>query len=522
MYQTSDEYKALVADGDLRTAKIEGTIKLLNGKTINLDGDNIEIDSVSIDWSSSSGSSLKFGTVIKGELSLSFFIEMDNYYELIGSEVKLSYFLNDEEVPLGIYTVTEPKRSGRNIKILCYDNLSKIDFALGNNGTNGTAYSILKWIEKNTGVKLANTEEEIKAFTNSDVVINVSNNVFGSYIDVLSEVCSVMCAFATINRKGELEIREYKTSPVSTIHPDLIFNASVCDYNCKYTELVSSIDSITYTNTAGDGKGLTYNYSSQVIKGTTSIINGILRNMINKMSKIEYTPGTFSVMCDPSYDLGDMIRILPDGNYIFKEINTIITSFNWSYLNSTRIKSSGENPYLQSSATASTPGGSSTAIAKANSTYIATFENVESYTVSKSEIIISKIDYVNGENDTLVLSGQCEVDVTTEGDFSVSYYLNGAANSFSPVQHLTVGKHILNFSCWFNTEESNMLLVLEIGLTSTGAGTVAADKVRSYVLGTTTSAGRFMTNNVFEEEIPVVTWNNEIYPEGYERGEADV
>ena len=517
MYNTSDNYKSLVLAGDFSTAKIKGTIKQLNGNIITLDEDNIETDSVRIDWSCSSGSSLKYGTVIKGEMDLSFFIEMQNYYELIGATVKLSYFLDDEEIPLGIYTVSEPKRSGRKIKLTCYDNMSKIDFSLGNSGTNGTAYTILKWVEKNTGVELANTEEEIKSFVNSSEVLNISNNVFGSYIDVLAEICSVMCAFATINRFGQLEIREYKTEPVATIIPDIIFNASVCDYKSKYTELVSTIDSVSYTNTSGDGSGLTYSFTSQIVKGTTSSINAVLRNMINKMSKLEYTPANLSMICDPSYDLGDMVTICADGNYIMHNINSVITSINWTFLGDTSIKSAGENPYLQSSAVSGGTSNSTAAIAKNNATYIATFENAESYTINDEEKIISSIDYTNGENDTLIINGQCEIEVTSNGNFEIHYYIDGVKNSFTPIQYLTEGKHILNFSCWFSLEESNYLFSVQIGITGTGTGTIAADKVRSYVLGTTLAAGRFYTNNVFEETIPAKTFKNDIYPAGYEK-----
>ena len=94
-------------------------------------------------------------------------------------------------------------------------------------------------------------------------------------------------------------------------------------------------------------------------------------------------------------------------------------------------------------------------------------------------------------------------------------------NSFTPIQHLTEGKHILNFSCWFNLEESNYLFSVQIGIVGTGEGTIAADKVRSYVLGTTLAAGKFYTNNVFEETIPIQTFKNDIYPAGYEKEDEE-
>ena len=48
------------------------------------------------------------------------------------------------------------------------------------------------------------------------------------------------------------------------------------------------------------------------------------------------------------------------------------------------------------------------------------------------------------------------------------------------------------------------------------------DKIRTYTLGTTTSEGKFITNNVFTEEIDMRKYKNNIKPLGYKEDDKDV
>ena len=525
MYNTSDNYKARVSDGDVSGAVIYGTIKMPDLTEISLTEDNLKSGSISISLKSCSGSKLEVGTSIKGQLTFSFYHTISNQYKLIGSSVVLYYKLDDDIIPLGIYTVSSTNRSGNCITLTCYDNMMKLDKTIGNRGTNGTPYGILKWISKNTGVELSQTEEEILNMPNGSNVVNVGVGVYSSYTDILKDLSGMLCGFATINREGKLEIRQYQTSPCRTLQVRQRINTKISDYECYITELLSNINSISYTSTAGDGSGLTYNFSSKMINGITSVIEKSLRNIINSLSKIDYIPAEVKIVSDPSIDLGDMITILPDGRTVQEDTNTLITSISWVYKSSNQIKSVGENPYMSSSSssTSGSAASSSSAISKNNSTYIATFENAEEYSIESTEQAISSIDYTNGENDIVVLGGQCEICITTAGTVKIGYYQQNLKNTFTPSQYLTEGKHILNFSCHFLTEETNTLINYLITLISEdgAVGTVAVDKVRTFALGTTTSAGKFITNNVFEEEIDIRKYTNNIIPLGYKEEKED-
>lgn len=523
MYKTSDNYKARIDDGNVAGSFISGTIKMSNGTEIQLSNDNIKSGTVNISLQACS-SKLQIGTAIKGQLTFSFYNDISNQYALIGSTVKLSYQLDDDIIPLGIYIVSSTSRSGNCISLTCYDNMMKLDKNIGNKGTNGTPYNILSWISKNAGVELAQTEEEISQMTNGTEVVNVGVGVYSSYIDILKDIAGMLGGFATINRSGQLEIRTYQTEPCRTLQVRQRLSTKISDYQCYITELVSNINSIVYTNTTGDGSGLTYNFSSKMINGNTTSINKMLRNVLNKISKIDYIPSEIKIISDPSIDLGDMITIIPDGRTVKENTNTLITSISWVYKSSNQIKSVGENPYLSSSSsTSSSASSSSSAIAKNNSTYIATYENAQTFDLAEKEVVISSIDYTNGENDIVVIGGQCEIGITTPGTVQIGYYQQDVKNTFMPEQYLTEGKHILNFSCHFLTEDKNALVNYQITLSSKDAkGKIDIDKIRTYTLGTTTSEGKFITNNVFTEEIDMRKYKNNIKPLGYKEDDKDV
>lgn len=522
MYNTSDNYKEKIRKCDLSNSNIKGTITLTSGEVIDIDSKNITNTGVTINRSCVYGTSLEIGSTIKNELTMSFRSDMSKVYDLLGATVELSFYLDEEEVPLGVYTVVEPERNGNIITIDCFDNMSKIDINAGNAGVNGTPYNILKWISRNTGVELKNTEEEILNMTNGNVVLNIGAGVFASFIEILSEVTKMLCAFATIDREGKLEICQYKTEPVITLYPDEIRSVKLADFKCKYTRLDAIINSISYTNEIAGEKGLRYAFESKIFNGTQAMVSRALNNILNDLSKIEYVPADISLFDDPSFDLGDMITIVADGDFVLEDINIVITSIDYRYNKGTEIDSTGENPYFQNNASTSySSSGSTAAMAKYNSTYIATFENLEEYTIGSEERTISFIEYTNGANDICVVSGQACIDVTTPGTIQIHYYQNGEMNSFIPEQYLNTGKHILNFSCWFQTSSPNSLIPYEIRLNSTDGltGTVAADKVRSYALGTTTSEGKFITDNVIYETISKRKYTNNLELLNYEKGE---
>lgn len=520
MFAVSENYINKMDNAEVGGAIVYGSIVLPDGLKIELNEKNLKGGSLNISMKSCSGSKLEIGTAIKNQLSFSFYHSIENQYRLINSVVTLFYQLDEDIIPLGVYNVGATSRVSNCITLTCYDNMIKCDKSIGNVGTNGAPYGILNWIAKNCGIELAQTQKEIEAMTNGTNVVNVGIGVYSSYTDILKDVAGMMGGFATFNRYGKLEIRQYKTEPVRQLQVSQRIKTTICDYECYFTELHATVDSIKYVRGTGDGSGLIYNFNTKMINGIMSTVNKVLGNILSTISKIDFVPSTISIVSDPSFDLGDMVEIMPDGRTVKQNTKTLITSISWSFRNRSQIKSSGENPYLAGATSSSySSSSSSEAIAKNNSTYVAVFENQAEYSIGEDKTSISLIEYTCGSNDICIISGQAEINVSSAGTLQIHYIQNGEENTFVPEQYLTTGKHIISFSCWFRNEDTNTLIPYEIQLNSADGlkGTVAADKVRSYVLGTTTSEGKFITDNVITETINTSKYINNVSVLGYEQ-----
>ena len=515
MFQTNESYKTLVMNNKLDNAQIYGTIVSKNGLTINLNENNIIEDSININLQSGS-SSIEIGATTINQLDISFYSSMTNYYSLIDAVVKLYYKLDEQEIALGVYNVSEPSRSDNIIKLTCYDNMSRLDESLMNSNANGTVKSVLEWICKKCNVKLSESVN-ISNFVNSDIIVNVSSAVFSNYIEVLSHVCTCICAFAYFDRNGELMIKKYQNKPVHTIYVDQLFSVNVSDFECNYTQLVTTIDSQVYNSVvASQQSGLVYKLENKIIKGIESEINKYLQNIIKDLNSITYTPCELEITYDPSIDLGDMLTIKADGDYLTHDINIVVTELNFGFGLTMKIKSSGENPYLQN-VDVSGGGSAGEGYSKFNGTYIATYENIDAYEIGLTETEVVRIEYTNGSNEINIVNGQAEIDVITPGTLKILYYQDDKKESYETEEYLQKGKNIINFNCFFETTDTNVVIVYKIKLISEDGlvATISTDKIRAWCLGTQNATGRFLTDNVFYEIIDFYKYTSDNYPVGY-------
>lgn len=529
MYKVSDEYITKLSSGIILDKQLSGTIKLLNGDEIEITNKDLANSSVKIDSKCDNGSDICLGSAYTAKLSMGLFTSIDRYnFNKAdgGAVISLQYSLDDQVIPLGVFNVYECTRTGSKITINAYDNMTKLNKSLGSANTNGSAWAVLNWIKLKCGIELANTEDEIKKFINADVVCNISGENFNTYQEVLSELCELMGCFAFMNREGKLELRKFATKSSFLMTPKMRKNTKPADYDVFYTQLIETdINKVKWTTTSGSGDGLTYIMNNKFVTGTNSIKQNIVNNIMNVLEDIYYTPCDLNILYNPMFDLGDMITLKADGVILKEDIDIIITSFIYAFNGSSELSSIGSNRFLISSTnTESSESASSYNNLKYNGTYAATYENIENYTVGNNETIISSIDYGIGTSNKVTLNGACQLDVTTEGTVSITYYMNDEADIFTVNQFLTTGNHILNFSCWFDIPQDlqNMYSNFSIGLKSTDlVGKVNINKVKTYILASSTSDTLWNVNNVFEETIPVINWTNDIYPEGYVKEEKE-
>lgn len=529
MFPINDEYINYIKKGRKPpNGRIEGFIKLKNGTTLDINSNNLILGTLNINNKACGSSDLQIGTTYIGECKFNY--KTDLYlYDFYDAEVNFIYKNDVQDIPLGVFYISNVERKNKILYITGYDGMSKLDENVGNMTTNGVPYSVLKWIEKNTGITLKNTEEEINNMVNSEKIVNVSSNVYSTFRDVLADISSILCGFATFNRYGQLEIRQYKTEPNATLYVMERKAQKLAEYKSYYTELDATVDNIAYVSISGSNDGLKYQLSNKMIMGTIDHVQDTLDDIMRELAKIKYTPASYDIVFNPIYDLGDMVNVIADGNVIKKDINTLITEISYTHNGANSIKGVGANIFLSkrnNKSNSNSAYNSATANTKNNGTYIKLYENIEAYNITgNSKKRIVSIDYANGSSDCIVLHGQCCINVSTAGTITVIYGVDEKEEIFKPKQYLTTGYHIIDFYCYFKEPMENWLSNYTVDILGDGniKGIININDIRADVTATTFSDGRFVINNIFNEVIPYYSYEGQldIYGNDYLEGGAD-
>ena len=128
MYAVSEEFKTAIKSSN-RTSSIYGTLTTSDGTQYPLNDSNMIKDSLYITNQIVNDNKLTFGAVYAGECGLVINSTI-NRYSLFGAKIELTFSLNGEEVPLGIFYVDTPERIGSKIKLTAIDSMSNFDVSV--------------------------------------------------------------------------------------------------------------------------------------------------------------------------------------------------------------------------------------------------------------------------------------------------------------------------------------------------------------------------------------------------------
>ena len=188
---------------------------------------------------------IELGTVYAAEMGITLFSQIDRY-TLEGAEVRLSYHLrladgSFEEVPMGIFEVSEANRTAHCLELKAYDYMLRFEKSFNGFETVGNAYAFLDLCCRACSVELAHTKDEIEAMPNGAELLSIyTENDIETYRDVLYFVGQVLGGFFCINREGKLELRKYGTEPVMEVKSRHRFTSSFSDFITRYTAVSST------------------------------------------------------------------------------------------------------------------------------------------------------------------------------------------------------------------------------------------------------------------------------------------
>lgn len=251
MYYVSDDFLKAIQSNS-RQSYISGYLILNNGNTVELSNKNIVSGSLSIDNYCVNGQEITIGSMVMGQLNISIYTDIDRY-TLSGGIIQLNYNLKTgtaengaaiyEAAPLGTWSINEATRSGKQVSIVAYDNMTLLGSSCAQLRSGVTPYELLVMISEATGVGLAQTQEEIDAMCAKDSEGNVlkigikNDNDISTYRDLLYYISQFLGGFATIDRFGKIKIIQFHKTADVEISESIRTKSTFSDYKVKITGL---------------------------------------------------------------------------------------------------------------------------------------------------------------------------------------------------------------------------------------------------------------------------------------------
>lgn len=452
MYSVSDAYKVAVADSR-RKSKMRAVLTV--GKTvINLDDNDIIKDSVYITNQCTNGNEYEYGCVYAGECGITIKSSADRY-SLYDSELKLFWSLWTgkawEEIPLGVFYISEPNRINDKISIKALDGMIKLDVNVDED-TQGTMIELLHCISDKCGVSLSQTDEELGAFINSNVQYSVYADKVETHRDLLAYICMMSACFAVFDRQGKLKVVSYATEPCVTLSKKQRFaKATFSDYTTKFVGIKARFiaeENYAPYESGETGGGLILDMGdSPIVRGLPETKHALLDAVFEVLKNVSYTPFEIETLGNPAIDLGDMVKNI----YVGKDGKTYlspITYYYWTYRGKHKLRGVGGNPKL--SGVKNKQGkqiGSLEGEIEAKNIIVKNYVNADAISFRESETEIATLNYAATENSKIIFLMTLRVEMSLDGVLLIKFYTDSSADESRVFRkYLERGEHFLTIS----------------------------------------------------------------------------
>ena len=319
---------------------------------INLNDSDIIKDSVYISNQCTNGSEYEYGCVYCAECGITIKSAIDRY-SLYDAELRLFWSLWTgsawEEIPLGVYYISEPNRINDKISIKALDRMTLLDKNVDED-TTGTMKQLLAYISEKCGVELAQTDEELDELVNSDALYSVYSDKVETYRDLLAYICMMSASFGTFDRNGKLKLVQYATNPCVTLTRKHRFaNANFSDYTTSFVGIKARFiaeENYAPYEAGETGNGLILDMGDNpIVRGLPETKHTLLENVYNVLRNVRYTPFEIETLSNPAIELGDLVsntEVGKDG----KTYVSPITYYYWTYRGKHKLRAVGGNPKL--------------------------------------------------------------------------------------------------------------------------------------------------------------------------------
>ena len=519
MIPVTENYLAAIR-ARTRTDRVTGHLTLTDGTELDLTAADLMSGSLSIDDQCVTGSELAFGCAYLGQVSLQLRTALSRY-AFYGGVLRLQYELqladgSWEAVPLGVYTIAEAERKALSVSVKGYDNVFRLQKALGGAVLQGDAYHMLAAIADGCGLTLGQSEEEILNLNaNAALACQLSSaDGVSTYRDCAGAVAALLGGFVTADRQGRLVVRQFAAEPSRTLGPAERSEAGISDFRCDYAAvtLTTTGGSFTAGDAAGDGLILVIDDLPMAEKGLDATRQSMADGLWAVVKELGYTPAEITMPGDPSWEPGDRAALTDAEGTVTAE--TLVTHFVWKYRGRQTLRGVGRNPHLGGTGDAKTERAlrrlqSST---DAKQLIFYSFTNPAALEVTgNTEVPAVTLEFASVQQTSALFLAQMVLDAEPAQDESgaeeeltltVRYYLNAELLEFSPRQRLAKGAHTMALFYPFAEVPADSVERLSVRLV-TGGGTVKIGKgaIRATVTGQGLAGERTWDGTIECEEL---------------------
>lgn len=490
MYQVSEEYLKQTKR-KVQTFRLTGTVN-----KIAFTNHDILSGSFTITNQCSEQNDVKIGSVYIGELKCTFKPELQvsdwTNAQIIVSEGLLLDGTAWEDVPLGVYTVSEANDTELGVDITAYDNMARFNRSCTVDITIGTPYELLTLACTTCEVELGLTQAEVDALPNGTESLSLyTENDIETWQDFVFWVAQATGTIATMDREGKLVLRSYTQNVVDTLTNHNRFTGSkFSKFETRYSGLscVNMSDDTTSYYGSDPDNYLTYNLGSNPFLqyGVDSYKEQIRRAVLTALLQIDYVPFETSCLCGAMYDLGDIIRCT-DGIAPGKLGSVMM--YDYTFNGGYKITGFGSDPALASakSKTDKNLEGLRSNVST-NEILFFNYENAKTIQIGdcESESIID-IRFTSSKKTGVLFSAEILLETTATAEEvigMIEYELNGVSLiGYYPTETWKSGKHILSLMYMLSIEENSInRWIARLNITG-GSIDIAQGAVRAVIYG---------------------------------------
>lgn len=498
MYSVSNDYLTAIVK-NARAHRLTGAVGL-----IPFDGSDVIRDSFVVRNQICPATAIELGGVYIGELDLTFTEAYASSLNIRGSwrgvQIRASVGVEIgedtfEDVPVGVYTVESATWVDTGLQIVAYDNMGKFDKALPMTQTSGKLYDFLVYSCEECDVALGMSGAEVEALTNGTELLGLyPGSAMQTFRDMLSQLATLACCFATMTRDGKLVLRQLPDADAeaSEIKANMRYSTAFCDYESYYSGLEvenmrDDLDgtSSRYYNENIGGLMLSIGANPFLQYGTNEVVTRMRQAIIDALEGFRATPFDATILPNPAYDLGDSIEF-PGG--IGQGSLGVVMSLVYT-VNKTVLEGYGENPTAAGVTSMIQKEVEAQARSRADEIVIHTYTNVDDYDLDNhSREPVVGIDFATVKPCIVTMQHEINLDLEVIDDLATVtayYYLNDELQSYQPVGTFSEdGKHIIPLMYFLNTLEGGTAYEWRVELeVNGGSGTIDRGDVHAWLQG---------------------------------------